>query len=55
VVRSFPRSPSTLDEVFAFLREFREQAHLPERRLHDLALVTEDRFTNLARDGQGQL
>ena len=52
--RRFRRDFTSLDAIFAFVREFLEANGLVERHAHSLELIAEELFTNLVkynRDG----
>ena len=47
--RRFPRRIDALDDVFAFLREFRESESIDEANGFNMDLVVEELFTNMVK------
>lgn len=53
VERRFPRDIGSLEAIFAFVDEFAAAERIPPDGGHDVALISEELFTNMVRHGIG--
>lgn len=53
VERRFPRTMSSLEAIYAFVREFLSSRGIGEDAAFDLDLIAEELFTNMVKYGRG--